>query len=176
MRTLNRVLSLLLGLALLGGGLLTAGESALVALDDSPWLIPADDWYANLTSTRLGDRSVLLTAIGIGVAGVILLLAEIRPWAPQRLPIDVGRPDQAWLERRSAQRRLTAAANAVRGVGAARATVRVRRGGWRVDLAVRAHDEDRDAVEEGLRDELARLRAPEPIDLRLRIREPRKVA
>lgn len=173
MPAVNRVLSLLLGLVLLGGGLLTAVEATGVALDRSPWIVPGDDWYASLTSTRLGDRSVLITAVVIGSVGLALLVAQLRPRRAGRLPIEVSWPGGS-LERRSAQRRLSEAANAVRGAGAARTRVRMRRGQWRVEAAVRAPGEARDTVETGLREELARLRAPTPVDLRLRIREPRK--
>lgn len=175
MRAVNRALSLLLGLALLGGGVLTAVESVLVVLDRSPWVLPTRDWYASLTGTRLGDSAVLVASLVLALVGLVLLAAELRPAPSSRLPLELGWTG-ASLERRSAQRRLAAAANEVRGVHGAHARVRVRRGQWRVRMAVRVRDEDRDGVQDRLWAELAHLHAPEPVDLQLRVREPEEVS
>ncbi|MET1050151.1 MAG: hypothetical protein ABWZ55_11015, partial [Acidimicrobiales bacterium] len=59
MRAFNRVLSLLLGLALLVGGLLVAAEVAAALLDRDELVIPARRWADELRATTFIDTRVV---------------------------------------------------------------------------------------------------------------------
>ncbi len=176
MRAVNRVLSLLLGLVLLAGGLLVVVEAVLAAIGQDSWLVPADRWYEALTDTRLGDRVVLLTALAVGLLGVVILVVELRRWRPDRLPVQVDAAEgHWWVQRRGAERRLAAAAEEVSGVVGAQARVSSRGGPWRVKLRAEAREDSREAVAQSAREALERLGAPPGSSVRLRVAEPKRV-
>lgn len=177
MRAVNRVLSLLLGLVLLAGGLLVVVEAVLAAADQSSWLIPADSWYQFLTENTLGDTVVLIAALAVGLLGLILLVAELRPWPPARLPLHLETADgRWWVTRRAAERRLAAAAENVSGVGGARARLRTRRGRWRVGVRAQAREDSQQEVERAVEEILERLGSPPDSSVQVRLVRPRRVS
>lgn len=189
MRTFNRIASLVLGLALIAGGLLIAVESLLAAYRLGPWLLPSTPWYEALAGTRLADRATVLVAAALGLAGLALLVAELRPWPPHRLPVhpettsdttsDTTKPTaettEWWLLRRPAERRLARTVTDLPGVDAARVRLHGR-DQWTVTVLAQARDESRARIEEAIDTELAVLAAPTPARVRLRLRKPRRVA
>ena len=180
MRLFNRLAALVLALILIAGGLLIALEAALAAFRRTPWLIPSQRWHDVLVTTRLSDRPALVTAGALLVVGLALLVAEVRRWPPSELPIRLDAADSVtqWrVLRRPAERRLADAAADVVGVGRARARVRLRgREHWRVYVLAEAREDSRGMIEEAVDTELARLAAPMPAEVRLRLTRPRRVA
>ena len=85
MRAFNRVLSLLLGLALLAGGLLVAAEVASALLDRGELAIPARRWADELRATTFADARVVFGVIA--AVGLVLLVAEARRWPTRRIPL-----------------------------------------------------------------------------------------
>lgn len=177
MRTLNQVVSLLLGIILLAGGLLLAVEAVLAVAGQGSWLVPADNWYRFLTETTLGDQVVLIVALGLAVFGLVLLIAELRPWPPTRLPVHFETADgRWWVTRRAAERRLASAAEEVGGVSGARAKVRTRRGRWKVGVRAEAREDAQQAAEQAVRETLERLGSPPESSARVRLVRPRRVS
>lgn len=177
MRALNQVLSLLLGIVLLAGGLLLAVEAVLAATGQTSWLVPADAWYRSLTENRVGDRAVLFTAIAVALLGLIILVAEVRPLPPVRLPVHLDKADgDWWVARRGAQRRLAGAAENVSGVTGASAKVRARGGRWKVAVRAEAREGSRQAVEQAVEEALARLGSPRDSEVSVRLARPRRVS
>lgn len=177
MRVVNRLLSLLLGLALLGGGLLLAAEAALVEWDGRTRSLPTDDWYDALTTTRLGDDVVVWSAIGIALGALALLVAELRACPPRRLPLEeeLG-PGRWWVARRSAQRVLARHAEVAGDVHSARTRAALRRGRWRIRVRARArHAGTAPEVRAAVQAALDRLHVPEPVRVQVHLREQRKV-
>jgi hypothetical protein len=177
MRTFNRIASLVLGLALIVGGLLVAVESVLAAFHRRPWLLPSQRWYEIFNGTRLSDQSMMVVAAALGLVGLVLLLAESRPWPPHRLPAHPATTDanaEWWVLRGPAERRLTAAVADLTSVNRARVRLRGRHR-WMVNVRAEARDERRTGIEEAINTELARLAAPVPATVRLRLRKPRRV-
>jgi hypothetical protein len=177
MRTVNRIASLVLGLVLIAGGLLVIVESLLAAFHRGPWLVPLWRWYEALTSARLADRATVLMAFAVGLVGLALFLAEIRPWPPYRLPAHPAGTDATtewWVLRRPAERLLTDTVAHLAGVHTARVRLHGRNR-WTVDVRAEARDESRARIEEAVDAELARLAAPVPAEIRLRLRTPRRV-
>jgi hypothetical protein len=177
MRIFNRVISLLLSLVLLLAGLLIAVEAVLAAFHRAPWLLPLRRWHDLLASTRLADPPTRAVAAVLGTVGLLLLIAELWPRRPYRLrarPATADEKTQWWVLRRPAERRLADAAARVSGVNSARARLRGRRL-WKVDVRAEARDDRRADIEEAVKAELARLAAPAPARVRLRLRRPRRV-
>ncbi|HEX6336838.1 MAG TPA: DUF6286 domain-containing protein [Jiangellaceae bacterium] len=177
MRAANRLLSLLLGLVLLLGGLLVAVEAVLAALGQASLLIPVDRWYEFLTETEVGDRGVLIVSLAVALLGLILVVAEMRRWPPTRLPVHLEAADgRWWVARRSAENRLESAAEDVTGVVGARAKLRARQGRWRIGVRVEAREGSRPVVEQAIEKTLERLSPPPDSSVRLRLVKPRRVA
>ena len=99
MRAFNRVLSLLLGLALLAGGLLVAAEVAAALLDRGELIIPARRWADELRATTFTDTRVVFGVIA--AVGLVLFVAEARPWPKRRIPLADDQQRSWWLLRRS---------------------------------------------------------------------------
>jgi uncharacterized protein DUF6286 len=177
MRTFNRTASLVLGLVLIAGGLLVIMESLVAAFHRGPWLVPLWRWYEALTSAHFADRPTVLMAFAVGLVGLALLLAEIRPWPPYRLPARPAGTDATtewWVLRRPANRLLTDTVAHLSGVRTARVRLHGR-DRWTVDVRVEAREESRARIEEAVNAALARLAAPASAEIRLRLRTPRKV-
>jgi hypothetical protein len=169
MRAVNRLLGLLLGLALVAGGPLAAVDGALALLDRPPWPIRFDRWLGRLTDTALRDPGVVAVAVGVGAVGLVLLFLQLRPWAPRRLAIDDG----WWVQRRSVEQHLAGALDSVNGVHGGRARLRGRGSRWRLKVSAQGRPPSRTAVRDAVRAELATLRAPDGVPLRVSLREPR---
>lgn len=89
MRLFNRLFGLLLGLALAGAGGIAVVEVILAAIGDHFVLFPADHWLNALRSTQWHSVPATVgSAVAAGV-GLVLLIAEIRPWRPRRIRLSV---------------------------------------------------------------------------------------
>lgn len=171
MRTTNRILSIVLAIVLVVGGLVLAIEAAVVAANEPPALVPRDRWYAWARGLRL-DSSMFLTIAGIvAVVGLILLVLQLRPWRPDRVQTDTASGTPMWISRASVERRVDAAAESV-GVNHARATVQGKPARWRVRLRGAAGSNQGDMVMRAVRAELDRLYAPRDTQVRLALRVP----
>jgi hypothetical protein len=174
MRTANRILTAVLGLALIALGLSVAVDMARVAVGREPVILPLDGWYRWLTSVSWSDGRVLGIAILLGVVGVALLALELRPWAPDRVRVmRAGAPAPWWVSRRSVERR-TAAAATETGVARARSDVRGRGNRWRLRVRADGWPNQRPAVVEAVHAELDRLDAPPGIGVDISLRTPRR--
>ncbi|MFG2107449.1 DUF6286 domain-containing protein [Micromonospora chersina] len=165
MRTVNRVATLLLAVALLAGGVLVAVAGLLAALG-RPGPLPAG-WSATLSAVRWRDAPVRTVAATATLLGLLLLVAELRRWRPARLRLTA---DDGWhLHRRSVERRLARAVRSVPSVRRARVRVRRRGDAWRPRVTATGDPAARADVEFALRRELDRLTAPrrDPIEVRL---------
>jgi hypothetical protein len=171
MRTTNRILSALLGLVMIVVGLAVAIEVALIAAGRDSVVVPLDGWYQSLRSVSLDDGRFLAVAIGVGLIGLVLLIAELRPWPPHRVRTNASAGTPLWLSRRSVERRTEVAAVTV-GVGRAKSAVRGKPGRWRLNVRAVGWPERRDAVVEAVRTELDRLYAPPDVALNVSLRRP----
>jgi hypothetical protein len=171
MRTTNRIFSALLGLILIVVGLAVAIEMALIAAGRAPVVLPLDRWYRSLRSVSLDDSRFLAVAVAVGLIGLVLLVAELRPWPPSRVLTNAAAGAPLSIARRSVQRRVEAAA-ASAGVGRAKSEVRGKPSHWRLKLQAVGWPERRDAVTEAVRAELDRLYAPSDVPLNVSLRRP----
>ncbi|MFC0531720.1 DUF6286 domain-containing protein [Phytohabitans kaempferiae] len=173
MAVVNRLASLLLGIVLLAAGLLLAIEAALLGLDRPSLWVPRDAWYARLTQTRFSDNSFLFVALVIGVVGLLVLLAQLRPRRPDRVP--VGEADGWYLNRRSVEQRLAEVANRVPAVHDAHVRVRGRGRQWRAVVKAAGDRASIPDVEQAVRGELDRLAAPDTVKVGVSLARVRRV-
>jgi hypothetical protein len=174
MRIANRILTGLLGLALVALGLSVVVDMARVASGREPVLLAVDGWYRWLTSVSWGDGRVLGIAILLGVVGLALLVFEVRPWPPDRVRVvRAGAGAPWWVSRRSVERRAAAAASET-GVSHARAAVRGRANRWRLRVRADGWPNQRPAVVQAVYSELDRLDAPPGIGVDISLRRPRR--
>jgi hypothetical protein len=106
--------------------------------------------------TTVANHTVLITAIAAGVVGLLLLLAELRPWKPDRLLAGRAETTPWWLSRRSVERRTATMAVAVPGVSRARAKARGRPKRWHLRVRAEGLADRREEVNRAVRQELAR--------------------
>lgn len=128
MRIVERVLSLLLALALVVGSVLLALEVAWAVARKAPLLV---QWHGLLRSGRADawdTAPVRTTAVVVAVVGLLLLLVALKPRRAPRLPLATADDHvDAALTRRSLRSVLVGAASRVDGLSGARATVSRRR-------------------------------------------------
>jgi hypothetical protein len=167
MATVNRVASLLLGVALLAGGALLAAQALLVTLHVPTPPLVRPGWYEALTSARWADPGVRVGAGAAVLLGLVVLAAQLRRWTPVRLRVDER--DGWHLRRRCVERRLTEAADTVPGVRRTRVRVRRRGDRWRPRLRATGDPAARAEVEFAVRQELRRLARPrvDRVEIRL---------
>jgi len=179
MRVVNRLLALLFGLALLGGGALLAVEAVLAAVGRRPWPVRTDRWFGPLSHTTLGDPIVPTIALGVAALGLLLLAVQVRPWAPRLLTLRgrTGVEPVRWsVYRRSVEREVSLAVDGLAGVTETRTRLRGKRSRWRLTVSPRGRADSRGQVREVVAGQLDRIAAPIPVRLRVAMRRPRRVA
>jgi Family of unknown function (DUF6286) len=148
-RTVTRLVSALLALALLVGGLLAALEIVAAGLGrEEDLVVPWRDWRADLLDTPWDDyvvRVVLAVTLAVGLLLLFLLLARRRPAAVRLADRTDGAT--AELDRGGLERHLAASLRRVEGV--ASVAVRVRGGKTKVTAVTPSRDTA--PVESGLR-------------------------
>lgn len=122
MPVVNRVVSAVLALALLVGGVLVAAEIVVAAFGREPWVVPHDRWYRATLDNRWDDAATRWVLIGLVLAGLALLALQMARRRPGALPLADG-ATVADLSRRSIERSLARAASAVDGVAGAKVRV-----------------------------------------------------
>ena len=166
MRPLNRVLALVLAVALLVGGVLLAVEVAAAAVGHGPLVVQWHGAYeAGGRDAR--DSSVVRTLCGaVAVVGLLMLLGQLKRRRPDRLALEVAdEHTDAGVSPAALRATVRSAALAVDGVSAA--TVRVTRRVTKVRATSRFGDR---TAAEGL---VAPVTARVEADLaRLRLRTP----
>lgn len=127
MRPLNRVIALFLGLALATAAVIAAVEVALLQAGRDAWLVPRTSWHDHLRRLQWDDAGLVITATVLLVVGLILVLLQLVPRLPRRLPI---RTDQATrnvsVSRRALEGRLTRVAQRERDVVTPKVRIRKR--------------------------------------------------
>ena len=127
-------------------------------------------------ATTPAESGFLAASIGVGVLGLVIFAAQVRPWPPHLVAVNIARSDETWsMARRSVERRVAASAETVTGVRDARARVGGRRRHWRLRVTGHGPDDRRDAVADAVRRELGRLDAPQDTSVSVRLR-PGRVA
>ncbi|CAN5232357.1 hypothetical protein BH24ACT1_BH24ACT1_07210 [soil metagenome] len=117
MRIVDRVLSAVLALVLLAGGLVVAVEIVLAGLGRPAWLVPHDRWAASARTTPWSETDLRLVFAGMIAVGVLLLVVEGARRRPDALLL-AGRGPRvvSELDRRGVERWLVERIEGVEGV------------------------------------------------------------
>ncbi len=171
MRTVNRILALLLGLGLAGAAGLGALEAVQLHRGEPAVVVPRGVWDRGLSNLRWGDGDLRTAATILVVVGAVLLLAQLAPRRAVRLPLrsTAGRP--TWISRHSLDRLLVDAARRDPEVLAATAKTARRRASVQV-TAARSVDRDqlRRRVSAALAEQVSAIEPERPLDVHVRAR------
>lgn len=196
MRVLNRLMGLILGLALFGAGGFMALETILAATGNRFVVIPGKNWLRVLRHTPWSANTVVVVLALVAAGGFVLAAAELRRWRRPRTPVTIPGAVGDWsLVRRSVEAHLARRVRSETPAERPRLKITLAGQRWRVRVVARepapiAHDPlpgpggdpigaKRPAlaasVEQVARQALARLGAPESSRVRVRVLPARKV-
>lgn len=170
MRAFTRALSAALALALLAIAVLAIVEVILAAADRDPWLVPHDEWLADLREATWRDDGVVIAGIILLVAGLLLLATQLVRRPPAWLRISGASPgSQSEVATRGVVQAVRDAATGVDGVSQARA--HATRSGMKVAARTNRRTDDglRDSVQSAVDGTLAplHLEPAQPADVRV---------
>jgi hypothetical protein len=155
----NRLLALVLGAAILAGGLLVMLEAIWAWTGSGFVWIPEQQWLRAFKTTEWSDPLVIAVSIGVALVGLILLVAQLRPQR-RRLAAFETDHDSWWLLRRSAESHLERCLEAVVPTSPIKTRLDPKRR-WQLKVTARAATSTRPTLEAAARAELERLRAPD---------------
>jgi hypothetical protein len=159
-RAFNRIVLVVLGVALIGAGLLTIIEVIWTGTGSGFAWIPGGSWLSTFRSTAWSSRLVMAISAAVGALGLVLLLAEVRPW-PKRLvrqPLD--HPAEWQLLRRSTEGHLRRRLGSELPTSPIKVRLNPRALRWSLRLKARAARPAGPALKEAGQTELVRLSAP----------------
>lgn len=174
-RSTNRVVSALLALALVVGGVVVAVEIVLAALERGHWLLPHGTWLASARETTWEDRSarlLFLALVLLGLALVLLELARRRPPALEMASRSGG--VRADLERRGIERWLATRLADVDGATAVKAKIGTRAVDVTAATPQREVAEVQQRLERTAQDHLNQLDLARPLAARAKVTSRRQ--
>ncbi len=176
MRPLNRVLAFLLGLALAGFGIIVAVETTLLLSGRSPWLVPRQRWDRNLAEQDWDHPTLVLVLSIVLAAGVVLLVAQLVPRRPRRLPVRTDHDDrQLSISRRGLEGQLARVTRRDQDILDARVRVNRRRARLKAVFADASHESEVGVrIRERAREQLERLELVRPLEVKVRLRPAAK--
>jgi hypothetical protein len=172
-RLLDRVLAPLLALLVAAAAVVLAVEVVAVAVGTGPIWVDWTSAYQQGAERSWQDGTVRLLCAGLLVLGLALLLAELKPRRPARLPLRTTLADlDAAVSRHGLASTARTAAMQVDGVGST--SVRVRRRSVRIAARARYRDAERaralrDPIHQAVATRLERLELARPVKVRVRV-------
>ena len=128
MKTVNRLLTLLLSVALIGFGVVLAVEVIGALFGSHPLLVDWRGAYRAGRTDRWDSAIVRVLACAVAVVGLLLLLAQLKPRRISRLTVSSGDPNtDAALTRAGVRSALRRAAEDVDGISTAKVKLARRR-------------------------------------------------
>lgn len=169
MRTVNRLISIVLGLAVAAVGVLLAGEAIQLDRSKPSWVLPRHAWAHHLRFLQWDSSAIRLASIVLIVVGAVLFLLQLVPRQRVRFRLE-SKPGRArWVSRRGVQRRLAVAVDRDAEVESVKARVRRHKANVRVSIAS-SSDNPRPRLEHALRSATDELGLTEPLRFRLRVK------
>lgn len=167
MTVFNRLLSALIALVLVFGGLLLAIEVTLAQLGRPPWLIPHPQWNAWLGQQTWHSGTVRAVLVGVAAVGLLLIVTAVRRGRPADFTLGSSDGVRVSASRKGVQRSLSDAARRVDGITSARVTAGRRRVIVQAATPARTAGLDRQ-VDAAVTDQIAALGLP-PLRTRVSI-------
>jgi hypothetical protein len=176
-RAFNRLLGLVVGLALVGGGGFCVVEVILAAIGHRFVVIPGRSWLASLRTTSWSTTTVLVVVAAIAAVGLVLFGAETRRWHRWRLELPTSaRGARWWVSSRSLEAHVRRRVLAETLASRARLHLVPRRRRWKAKLKAVAPTSVRAEIEASVRKALDGVGAPPRSKVKVKISPPRKLA
>jgi hypothetical protein len=138
MRLFNRLLVFACGVALAAVGFIVATEAVWTGLGYRFLWFPGQRWLHALRATAWSDRSAMVGGAVVAAIGLVLLVAEVRPW-PRRLAHSSIQGQDTWLiQRHSAEQYLQRTIQQNVSDSPIRADLHISDRRWRLRLRVRS--------------------------------------
>ncbi len=171
MKSFNRLLGLIVALALIAGGVLVIIEVVAAQIGQDPVIADWPEWERRLRTTSWSDaRGVFIIAI---VVALVLLLLELVRRAKNMLPVVEGDSLRVGVRRRFLERQLSHTVGSLDGISRAKVTCSPKR----LVVSAETHRANpkglRPAIESAVQGELHRLSLADPPAVRTRLRSSR---
>jgi len=159
-RLFNRIVALVLGLALAAAGVVVIIEAVSTWTSSGFLVVPGTSWLKSFETTPWSAPIVIAISSGVAVVGILLLVFEVRPERKRVVPYQTDTAGEWQLMRRSTethlQRRLTAQ------VPTSPIKARLKPGRkWSLAVKARSAASTRSVLETAGKSELHALHAPE---------------
>jgi hypothetical protein len=105
-RRLDRLVALVLGLAMAGAAVLTGIETMLLVLGEPSLVVPRSTWAHEFPTLQWNDGNLELAAGIVAGVGALLLLAQLVPRRKVRLLLRTGAIAGTWLSRKGLNRKI----------------------------------------------------------------------
>lgn len=160
MRLFNRFVVFALGVILAAVGFIIAVEAVWTGLGYRFLWFPGQRWIHTLRTSAWSDRSVMVGAAIAGAVGLLLLVAELRPW-PKRLARSSIQVQDTWLiQRHSAEGYLRRTVQREVPRSPIKADLHISRRRWNLRLRARAAASTKPDLVAAGQHELEKLGAP----------------
>ncbi|MDQ2725049.1 MAG: DUF6286 domain-containing protein [Actinomycetota bacterium] len=106
MRRLDRAVALVVGMAIAAAAVLAGIEIMALILGNPPLIIPRSSWDHGLRGSQWGSSGIELASGVVAAVGVALILLQIIPRRPVRLPLRSRPQQRVWVSRKGLSRRL----------------------------------------------------------------------
>ena len=177
MRSLDRILALVLGLALAGLGGLVAIEATLLSSGRPALVVPRARWDRGMSGLAWSSATLQVAAIIAIAVGAALVLLQLVPRAPRRLRLEGVPGRAAWIAPVSVARAVERAVVRTHDeVGSARVRVTRRTARVRADVVVASDEATPERVAATVSDALDTLELGRELRVRVRLdRSERRV-
>jgi hypothetical protein len=159
MRVFNRMLALVLGLVLVGGGVLVVIEAAWSWTGSGFEWIPGRQWLATFKSTSWSASIVIGVSVAVAALGLVLVVLEARPQRKRHAAFQAAAGDWLLL-RRSTEAHLQRRISKQVPTTPIKVRLTPRSLRWRLKVTAAAASTTKPELQAVARSELARLRAP----------------
>jgi hypothetical protein len=174
MRVFNRLFLLVVGVALAMAGVLVVIEAAWAWAGAGFVGAPVNKWLATFETTPWSAPIVIAISVAVAVAGLVLVLAELRPQRKRHAVFATDSGDWLLL-RRSTEGHLQRRLSAEVPVDVVKVRLSPRSLRWRLKVRARAASSTKPVRESSARNELGRLHAPGPSTVQVTTTSPGRV-
>jgi hypothetical protein len=122
--------------------------------------IPGNTWLSSFKTTAWSDPATIAISVGVGVLGLILFVAEVKPRRPRVVPLRTENTGEWVLLRRSTETHLARRLAAQVPVSPIRTRLNPKPWRWTLRVKARAAVSSKPALEQAAQAELAAIGAP----------------
>jgi hypothetical protein len=134
----NRLLVFALGVVLGAVGFIMAVEAVWTGLGYRFLWFPGQSWLHALRTSAWSDRAVMVGGAIAAALGLLLLVAELRPWPPRVAQSSIEEKDTWLIQRQSAERYVRRAVQREVPRSPLKADLNITGRRWNLKLRVRA--------------------------------------